>query len=474
MKPATTRHRRNTGRRDAFPWWSRPVPVLLAVSVPSALATAFLSPAEFATAWQEPKVFTVGDLEWCLWIVTLMAVCIGLGRSWVGRRDDAERAAAAIRSLPVDRLRWVFTVLFRITAIGYIVWLGVALHRGVRLSDFLQVVHRSGNSVFSLKAQLTSVSGVTTIVEVGIAAATVGSYCLFVAKDRSVRRRLIVLVVIVALRAVLNSERQALIEILIPIGMVWLGSKVFGGQVSRRLRRGMLVFPLVALVALLAYFGSTEYFRSYVYYSKTESTSLVPYTVSRFEGYYITSYNDAALLDQYYFPQYRVPYFTIEAFWRAPVVSTLLPYSHFEGGVDSYPETQFIYANYGNPNFNNASGLMVPRLDYGPIGGSIFIAVFATGIGILYGLWRHGSITGLLFYPFIVTGLVDFPREFYWTSGSSLPAIAALAWAAMAIKGDPRKGPQHRALRRKVRDMPDELASATEQTSTPEPSIVTP
>jgi len=322
---------------------------------------------------------------------------------------------------------------------GYIVWTAIAVSRGVRLGNVVGLLHGNG-AAGALKAQLTSVSGLTTIVEVGMAAATVGSYCLFVSKDRSVRWRLVVLVVISALRASLNSERLALIEIIIPIGTVWLGSRVFNGQVSRKLGRRLVVVPLVGIMGLATYFGLTEYFRSYSYYSKVEATSLVPYTITRLEGYYITSYNNGALMERYFFPEHRVPYFTIEAFWRAPLINTILPYRDFEGGIDTGHEESAIYHAYGNPSFNDVGGLMVPLIDYGQIVGSLFVAAFGIGIGLIYGLWRRGSVMGLMFYPFILTGLFDFPRGFYWTSGRCFPAIVALSWAALAIKKDARKG----------------------------------
>jgi len=332
-------------------------------------------------------------------------------------------------------MRWVFTVLFRITIAGYIIWTAIAISRGVRLASIFGLIHGNG-AASHLKTQLTSVSGVTTIVEVGIAAATVGSYCLFVSKDRSVRWRLAIIVLIAAIRASLNSERLALIEVVIPIAIVWLGSRVFLGQMTARLRRLLILVPLLAIMSLATYFGLTEYFRSYSYYSRVESTSIVPYTITRLEGYYITSCNNGALIERYYFPRHRVPYFTIEAFWRAPLISTVLPYRHFEGGIDALTEESSIYRTYGNPSFNDVGGLLVPLIDYGRIGGSFFMGGVGVVVGLIYGLWRRGSVAGLMFYPFILTGLFDLPRGFYWTSGRCFPALVALAWAVVAIKGE--------------------------------------
>src|ERR1700688_2046937 len=376
------------------PLWLRPVPLLAVVALPSAAATYWLSQGAFLEAWQEPKFFTRGDFAWCLTFVALFSVSIALASSITLFRSrqliGGDAAPRDVREeLPLDILVKLFRVLFWTTIVGYCIWTVVAIRRGVRLGNILALIGRSGDSVNNLKHQLTSVSGLTTVVGVGIGAAIVGSYILFVHKDTSVKRRMWVLICLSAIRALLNSERLALVEIVVPIVIIWVMARLIASQNIRRTRRRLILGPLLAPLVLLSYFAVSEYFRSYAYYSQFEQTSLASYSITRLEGYYIVSYNDGALLEDHYVRAHELPYFTIEAFWRTPIISSVLRYQNL-AGVDPTTEEAAIYTQFANPNFNNPGGIMVIELDYGAKIGAIFTVLFGWGIGKIWLSWRRG------------------------------------------------------------------------------------
>jgi oligosaccharide repeat unit polymerase len=415
-------------------WWLRPLPVLALIVIPSALAAFMLSPDVFWQQWKEPKIFSSKDLIWCLWATLVLAGGIVLGKAFVGRRSEANGGPREMPEvLSVDRLRSVFRVLYFVTLFGYVVWIGVAYHRGVRVRQIVQALERHGSAVYFLKRQLTSVSGVTTIVEVGVAAGIVGSYLLFVHGDRSVRRSLFILVGIAFVRSILNSERLALIEVVVPIAIVWATASWTSGRMSSRRRWRLTVIPLIAPLLLVVYFGGSEYFRSYAHYSQTQNTGLWQFSVARIEGYYATSYNNGSIIVRYYAPPTRVPYFTVEGVWKSPVMVVALPYSRV-AGVDPGTTLKAIYTQVGNPEFNNPGGIMAIRVDWGSFGGTIFILAFGTVLGAIYGAFRRNLAVGLLVYPFVLDGILEFPRSFYWTAGRCFPVVLALAWSVYRLR----------------------------------------
>jgi hypothetical protein len=415
-------------------WWLRPLPVLALIGYSSALAAYFLSPRIYWEQWKEIKVFTSKDLVWSLWAITILSLGIALGNALISRRGETDVGIKTMgAAMEPATLKRVFKVLYRVTLLGYVIWIGVAVHRGVRLSMIFEALARNGPAIFQLKKQLTSVSGVTTIVEVGIAAGIVGSYLLFVHRDTSVRRSMYILVAITFVRSFLNSERLALIEVLVPIVLVWATASWASGRMTQRQRRRLVVLPVILPLVLLMYFGGSEYFRSYSHYSKTQNVGLWQFSLARMEGYYATSYNNGSLLRRYYLPERRLPYFTVEGFWKFPPVALTVPYSHLTG-TNPGTALKSIYTQYGNPEYNNPGGLMAPLVDWGPVGGSILLLLVGGAIGAIYGAWRRGLAIGLLVYPFLLDGLLEVPRTFYWTAGRCLPAVAALAWAVYKLR----------------------------------------
>ncbi len=86
----------------------------------------------------------------------------------------------------------------------------------------------------------------------------------------------------------------------------------------------------------------------------------------RLVGYYATALNNGALLysgsEQGYYPLHTAVWFYKLPFWE------LL------GAGFPPPEdiAKRMLAAYGNPEFNNTSGVFQPFLDFGPVGGAVF------------------------------------------------------------------------------------------------------
>jgi hypothetical protein len=267
------------------------------------------------------------------------------------------------------------------------------------------------------------VAGVTTLTQVGVAYAVVGSFLLCTAGDRRALRRLAVVVVLALVRTFFLSERLAVLEVAIPtvtVGALWVAARP--GVLGRRL---VQLAPVLLVPSVVALFSMFEYSRSWVFYSQRSRGSFVDFAVERLAGYYATAYNNGQLAMTYDDGARRLPYGSVEAFWSAPGISQLRLYERLTGSEqsDTYGA---ILTRYGNPEFNSPGGLAIPFVDYGVVGGLVFLLVAGLAMGITYRCCCEGRSWAYLLYPVAVIGLFELPRYLYWGQGRVAPAVVCL------------------------------------------------
>ncbi|MGY1914631.1 hypothetical protein [Blastococcus sp. SYSU DS0973] len=419
--------------------------------VPASLLGAWLfSDARYRAEWSTPKVLT-GAFT----IVLLMGLAaLVLGASWGQLRASRVALGCWPALSPADRtiLGRAATWTFRATMAGYVAMGVIGLARGVNPLTLLVTLVTFATSD-DLKSSFAPVAGLTTFTQLGIAHVVIAGLLVrrhpTVVADRLVRRRLVWVLVLGALRAFLLSERLALLELAVPLmAVVALRLSVHRRAVARRVVR---LAPVVLLPVLPALFGAFEYTRSWQYYKLHGGTSFVDFVVVRFAGYYATAYNNAAVVDLHGTFPGRLPYWVIEWFWTAPVVSQLGLYQRLSGGsaTDSYAVA---VDQYGNPEFNNPGGLGVPFVDLGLVGGLLFLLILGLVAGQCWAGAVAGRPFGMLLYPVVLTGLFELPRYLYLCQGRVLPTLVVLVLVARRLQGGPSPAAARigRRLRRSI------------------------
>ncbi len=303
----------------------------------------------------------------------------------------------------------------------------IGLYRnGLTLGAVLQaLVGQSNYSSGSIKGSFVNskITGVTTLTQVAVAFVVVAMLVLAQKSDARLRRRLLITLVCALLRALLSSERLAILELLIPMAAVYSFR-----QVSARGRRGrslVLLAPAILIPAVLVVFGAFEYSRSWTYYRTRTTTSYAQFTVERFAGYYATAYNNGQLALPYETYPGRVPYDTLEALWTFPGAKLF-------GGYPAPPRVSPATTHgidlklHGNPEYNSPGGLVTPFVDWGTRGGFVFLALAGGTLGVLYRRCVDGNTFAVVLYPSLTTGLFEFPRYVYWSLGRFTPPLVAL------------------------------------------------
>lgn len=413
-------------------WWVSPLGALaLVVPVPMWAALA-VDDSEYRLQWNTPKA--VGDVTVLLAAAAALVLIVGALVAQLGARPRRQRAWPDLDDHRLARLQRVSNVLFWLTITGYVAFGLAATARGLTLSALVSSLVNQDNYESAFKEQLAPIPGVTTLTQVGVAYAVVAALLLSVGWRRQTARRLAVVIVLAVLRAFLNTERLALLELAVPL--VAVAAVATYRRRSSGLGRAMPLAPAVLLPLLILIFGAFEYSRSWQYFSSRTDQGFPRFVLTRLAGYYVTAYNNGQLRLDYERYAGRLPYESVQAFWDAPIISQLHLYDRFSA-APPLSATQ-ILENHGNPEFNNPGGLLVPFVDFGVAGGLLFFLVAGLLIGAAYRGFSQGTITGLLVYPVLLTGLYDLPRYIYWTQGRLLPALVCLLVGAAYVGRVPR------------------------------------
>lgn len=416
-------------------WWLSPTGAVAFV-VPATLLLAWVLPdPTYRALWRTPKALDGGTTALLL-SGTLLFMTAGLLPLFGGRRPRR----AAWPSLTDDQYRLLLRAsrwLLGLTLFGYAAFLFSGIRNGASLQMIVAALVRQDTFTASLESVFTTVPGVTTLTQVGIAYVTVATILLLRGPAPGATTGMVLVFGLATVRSFILSERLAILELLIPVVAVVAMAKTTSGRrwVRVSVRAGpALVVPIVFLV-----FGFFEYSRSWVFYRETSGGSFFDFVVERLAGYYATAYNNGQLALLHEAAPDRVPYRTLEALWTAPGVEQLNLYATLSPGHGP-GEFQEVLARYGNPEFNNPCGVCDPFVDWGPLGGLIILALLGLLLGSTYVSFANSHAVGLLLYPPLVTGLLELPRYLYWSQGRLVPALTLLAVTAwLVIRAGPRR-----------------------------------
>lgn len=424
--------------RSAVPqtnvWWLSPVWLPLVMTPVAVLLTVTISDERFRSQWDSPKTITwdIGFLLMAGGLVLALGAALVLGSRPLRPRPGRW---PALTEREERLLVKVGTFLVVLTAIGYAAFVWTAWQSGLSTQRILSTFGSEGLVGGDVKRSIYTIPGLTTLTQCGLASVVVSAILL---SQRFKRKQLIQLLLVVGLalpRAFLRSERLAFLELVVPIVVVI----VFRLSYNPRLRRIVGLLPVIGLPFLITVFAGAEYFRSWVYFRSRTSVPFAQWSLERLAGYYSTALNNGAL-ELVHKPAGRWPYQLMAAVWTAPGISNQNLYQRLSG-FDYTQEFKDLLRNYGNPDFNNSSGLAAPFVDLGTVGGLIFLFGCGIALGLMYRSFKESSYFGMIAYPIFFIGLVELPRIMDWTHGRIVPAWLAAAVVAVVMRRATRPNP---------------------------------
>lgn len=412
-------------------WWLHPGFAFSAAGIGTALCAYLIPDATYRIYWRTPKFFDVHALE----IALLCVAAFVFGCSW-GRRLASGRARAGSACWG-DGISWsliyfLFRLSFWLCLLGYALWTALAVHRGVSLSDVISVVGGEKGAMYEMRyTYLPTVGGVTTLTQFGPAVMVLGAIVGFSRGWGLVRLRLGIVGLLAVFRALINSERFAIIELAVPFLITYLALRFFETQEISAVARTLLRFaPVLGLVALLILFTGFEYIRSWSNYYAGGDLGFWEFGSMRLLGYYATSFNNGAYLLERLDTLYA-PYFSLHSLWgfplSGPAMHRLFPNPLLES-ADKWFYFPFLEEG-ANVEFNNAGGMLFPLMDFGVAGGLVYWLLMGLICGVVYQAFCRRELPGLLLYPFLFLSLLEIPLALYWAEGRSFPSLCVLAGA---------------------------------------------
>lgn len=398
--------------------------MLLVIPVSLALA-ASTDDLSFRMLYRTPRGLSTDDVllflaaGGVLLLGALSAMCL-LARPW-------PRAWPGLSADQVRVLRASADVAFWLTVVGYAAFAVAGVTRGVTVEVLLGAVFSQENYGGDLKQAFAPITGITTFTQMGIAYAVLGGLLLAAGHSQGVARRLVVVVLLALARTFFLTERLALLEVAIPLVVILAVAAQRRGSVLPA------AAPLVAVPAVVVVFGIFEYSRSWVFFRSRTTSSYPEFVLDRLAGYYATAYNNGALNIEHGDYAGRLPFGSLQALWTAPGAGALDLYGRLGGG-DPGAAFAEVLRRYGNPEFNNPCGLCTPLLDFGTIGGLLFLLVAGLALGGLYASFRSGAAVGLLLYPVAFVGILEIPRYLYWTQGRIVGPVLLLLVTAVHLQ----------------------------------------
>jgi oligosaccharide repeat unit polymerase len=407
-----------------------PVTLVLVLYVPLLGLYLVTSDSIFRGEFRSSKAFSLDGLAYFGLALALFIVGAVLGgrrglRPSLGPGFEGAESEVAFR----ERLTWIVHRLLLASIAAYVCWFGLGVYRAGGFSSLYEAWITDPDYVkFGL---LRTVPGITTLTQLAVAALPLGvAFGLF--RRRSLRVLALSVFALALLRAVVFSERLALLELAIPCLYLLIA--------DRRVVVPKAVFVGVALGAtILALFTATELRRSYVYTQNFSYTRVV----ARFLGYYVTSENNGfAVVNDY---RGATPFAsTGQMLWRFPVVGSLhaedvpgvgtvtLRYGDlFHKDPASFWPRQF--ARQGlNYEFNVFTTPGYLAADFGWLGLAVVFLLGAFS-GRLYRRGRTSLFHRALYSVWLV-GLLEFMRIIYFFDTRALPAYLVFAALYLSLR----------------------------------------
>jgi hypothetical protein len=428
-------------------WWLNPLAVFAAVSVVLGAAAFLIPETIYQDLWFTPKFLDSRGLVAVLTAVAAFTAGAALPamrlHGWLGSQNpnpEPELSAQTVLKL--------YRAAVALALAGYGTWAAVAISRGLNLSVLADVVDGKPLVLYGIRLHyLGNIPGITTCTQFAVAAAVLGPLAAAQIGWRPIWKSLGFLLFLGLVRAILNTERLAMVELAVPM-LVVIVTQVLGPLAASRrwLRATLKAAPLAAIAALFAVFSGFEYFRSWTSYYAAGDGSFWQFAASRLIGYYVTAFNNGAYLVDRLSSPMGVPYFTGAFLWRFPFLKDITE--------SLFPAFQ-ISSNYfnilqsgANAEFNNGGGLFGPLVDFGSSGAILYWAGAGAICGTLYRRFRRGCAWGLCVYPVLFLGILDVPRGLYWAGGRAIPPLCFLMLSAFLLRIQQKRATAVRSLPR--------------------------
>lgn len=302
-------------------------------------------------------------------------------------------------------------LLALLTIIGYIIWFNWLFTNPQILIGILL-----GEGSYSVRNTYETIPGLTTLAQLGVLYTCIFYYEFRQGKEWGYRYKIYfyIVAIFILVRTVLWSERLAFVELVVPIGLIFISTYRPQKILIRKL---MDWLPYIGVIGIFIFFGVFEYFRSWQTYSHLYD-SYWSFTVDRLGLYYFTAINNgAAVLTETEWPSYSFEAY-FNWFYEFPIIGS---YMETLKPPESYGDWHSFLNTYLDPEFNNSSGILDVYNNSGIIGASLFAILVGIFGGITFLQFSNNRGLGKYIFPLFFIYFMDIIRIPYITSTRTFP-----------------------------------------------------
>lgn len=398
-------------------WWLSPAGLILCFLIPVFIAIGLLGEVRSPALTVRGLIFMNRDY-------TLLGIGIMLliaATAYVGQQIKL-KPHGDVWDRPWQRAAWFLGL---VSLAAYLIWFKDIFFVPQNLWGVIT------GSLRMSRSEIGNAPGITSLVNFSPIFFALVTY-VWVHRPAQVTRGLKILyfslIFLTVFRVYVWSERLALIELFVFM-VVPIGAAMYQRTRNAASRTVVALLPILGLPLLVLFFGAAEYFRSWQSDYYQGSMDFWEFAVGRLASYYYTSLNNGAgLMETQHWPTYDFEYSMFFAHKAPGIIGPLFSYYTEHDG----PSLGAFLRSYGDPEFNNPSGLFSIFIDAGATGAFIYFTAAGLLAGLLYRAMLDGRARGIFFYPMFFMMLLEVYRYLYL--GESRTVAAALgAMIALSI-----------------------------------------
>lgn len=364
-------------------------------------------------------MFDASDVFY-LYVYMWLCIVLGILTSYLFVRPVSSSVSIERRRRMVssseDAIRGLGYLAFWLSLVAYIIYIAIS---DVSIQSVMDSLSGAEGANYALREGLERIPGITSFMGVAPWWFVYVGYMKFVLGRRLPARIYLMsaaLLFLIFARGVLDFERRAIIDALLPAAIVVVMMRTQWSLFMRPLISSAPFFGILMLVGLFLF---TEYFRTWTFYSQYVSVDYMEWALTRLGGYYSTSMNNGATaLDAGYSGQ---GYYLLHGFYRFPVLGAMTGLRDLGGEAAS--EFTLLLTELLNPEFNNQGGAVVALFDLGYAGGGVFLFCYGMVTGLVFQGARSGSLFCVLIYTFFFVAALEITRIWFITSAGPLTSL---------------------------------------------------
>lgn len=397
------------------PWWLSPHGLCIGFLLPMILLIWGFGSIDSSTVTVRGYIYLNSEYI----ALAMVIVLLSAGAAWMGSYVKVK-----VSEPHESQINLALRVLGYVAFFAYVYWFKDLLFNPINIVNIFKGAGLS-------RQEIGATQGVTSLVNITPVFISIYIYAKYIRKlplrlDVSILFYVIFLLTV--LRVFAWAERLALIEILLPFGLLMTRQKIFNRY--RVLNFFITAGPFAGLPLLVLFFGAAEFFRSWNAAAYSGKSDFWDFAFGRIASYYYTSLNNGAgMLATQEWPTYQ---FENVLGWlhKFPIFGRVFGYY-----VDIHERSigEFL-SKFGDLEFNNPSGVYSVILDLGLPFGLIYFFIIAFIAGVLYRGYLRGNFTAFVLYPIFFITLLEIFRYPYLGTSRAFTGMLGMIIALIIIK----------------------------------------